>query len=144
MEGNAMEFDKANSGLRAAAYLIDVIPAIFIGLFGLIPLIGVMIVGCLLTPYWLLRDVTGASLGKMLLGLKVVSTDGGQATTSARILRNVPLVAGPVLMIIPLLGYVLGPPVAALVILVEVVLLLTQGDRLGDKLAGTTVASTRK
>ena len=42
-------------------------------------------------------------------------------------------------MIIPFLGYVLAPSVAGLIILIEAVLLLTQGDRVGDRLAGTTV-----
>ena len=48
----------ADKGTRVAGYLIDVLPAIFLGLFGLIPFLGPIIAGLLLTPYWLFRDVT--------------------------------------------------------------------------------------
>ena len=45
----------ADKGIRVASYFIDLLPAMILGLFGLIPLIGAIIVGLLLTPYWLLR-----------------------------------------------------------------------------------------
>ena len=130
----------ASSGIRVAGYLIDAIPACVLGLFSLIPLVGPIIAGLLLLPYWLLRDITGKSLGKMLLGLAVVKKDGSPAPFSARILRNLPLAVGPGLLIIPLLGYVLAPVVALLLVCTEIVMLLTQGSRFGDRLAGTTVA----
>lgn len=129
----------ADKSSRVAAYFIDVIPAIVLGLFGFIPVVGVIIAGLLLTPYWLLRDVTGASLGKHVLGLRVSQRNGLPAGIGARVLRNIPLAIGPSLLIIPLLGYLLGPPVACVMVLVETILLLAQGERLGDKLAGTTV-----
>jgi uncharacterized RDD family membrane protein YckC len=129
----------ASSGIRAAGYLIDLIPACILALFGMIPLLGPIIAGLLLLPYWLFRDITGGSLAKMLLGLAVVKKDGSPATIGARILRNLPLAVGPGLLIIPLLGYVLAPVVAFLLVCTEVVMLVTQGNRLGDRLAGTTV-----
>jgi len=137
--GSDIQAQIASPGIRAAGYLIDLIPACMLGLFGMIPLLGAIIAGLLLLPYWLLRDITGRSLAKMLLGLAVVNKDGSPATTGARILRNVPIAIGPGLLIIPLLGYVLAPIFAFLLISTEVVMLLTQRNRLGDRLAGTTV-----
>ncbi len=129
----------ANVGVRFAGYLIDVIPAMLLGLVAIIPLIGIMVAGCLLAPYWLLRDIVGASLGKLALGLRVVQKDGQPASTKALILRNAPLALGPILMTIPLLGYLLGPPIAGIMILVEGISLMAQGERIGDRLAGTAV-----
>lgn len=129
----------ADKGLRAAGYLIDVLPAIVFGLFGMIPWIGSIIAGLLLTPYWLLRDVTGASLGKLILRTSVVRKDGQPSAVGARILRNLPLAIGPAFLIIPLLGYVLGPAIAFIAFLIETILVLSNGERLGDRIAGTTV-----
>ena len=129
----------ADRGLRVAGYLLDVLPAMVLGLFGMIPIIGPIIAGLLLAPYWLLRDITGASLGKLLLGMRVVRKDGRPASTGAKILRNVPLAIGIAFLIIPVLGYLLGPAVATIVVMTEGILILTQGERLGDRIAGTTV-----
>ena len=127
-------------GLRVGAYLIDVIPAFIAGLiFGWIPIVGAMILGVVLGAYWLLRDIGGASIGKMLVGLVVVKKDGSPSVTSERILRNVPLCVGPALLMIPLMGYALAPPIAAILGLTEIILLLVKHERLGDMLAGTTV-----
>ncbi|HEX7288568.1 MAG TPA: RDD family protein [Candidatus Angelobacter sp.] len=132
-------FVVADKWLRVAGYLIDVVPAIVLSLVGLIPIVGIIFAGLLLAPYWLLRDIAGASLGKMLLGMRIVGQDGQPATTGARVLRNLPLIAAPLCMIIPLLGYFVTIPVALIVVLVEGTLLLSQGSRLGDKMAGTVV-----
>lgn len=129
----------AEKGVRVGGYLIDFIPAVLMGLFGLIPLFGIIIAGLLLVPYWLLRDITGASLGKLLLGTRVMGKDGQEASVGARILRNLPLAVGPAFFIIPVLGYLIGPPIALLAILIEAILVVTQGERLGDRLAGTVV-----
>ena len=130
---------RAQRGLRIAGYLIDLLPALFVGLVGLIPIVGIILAGLVLAPYWLLRDVGGASLGKLVLGMRVTRKDGSPATIGARILRNLPLAVGPALLTIPFAGYVLGPSVATVTLLVEMLLLHVQGDRLGDRLAGTTV-----
>jgi len=92
-----------------------------------------------LLAYWLLRDITGASLGKLVLGLVVVKKDGTPSGTKERILRNLPLAIGPAMLIIPLAGYVIAPSVAGIIVLTEIVLLLAKQERLGDMLAGTTV-----
>jgi len=130
----------ADKGIRVAGYLIDVVPAVVLGLFGLIPVLGSIIAGLLLAPYWLLRDTAGASIGKLILGYRVVLKDGRSAGVGARILRNLPLAVGPAFLVIPFLGYVLGPTISFVAILVEGILLLTGGERLGDKIAGTTAS----
>jgi uncharacterized RDD family membrane protein YckC len=129
----------ADKWIRVAGYLIDVAPTLLLLFVVWIPVFGLIAAGLCLLPYWLLRDVTGASLGKLLLGLKVVRRDGRPASVGARILRNVPLTFAPACMILPLLGYVFAGPVAAIVVLIEGIMLLSQGERLGDRIAGTTV-----
>ena len=129
----------ADKGIRVAGYFIDVLPTLLVIFVAWIPIMGLIFAGLILVPYWLLRDITGASLGKLLLGLKVVGRDGRPASTGARILRNLPIAVGPMCMLIPVLGYILTGPVAGIMVLTEAVMLLTQGERLGDRLAGTTV-----
>lgn len=127
-------------GLRAAGYLIDLIPAIVVGLaIGWIPIIGAVILGFVLFTYWLLRDITGSSIGKLILGLQVVKKDGFPSGIKERIVRNLPIAIGPAMLIIPLAGYVIAPPIAGILFLIEVVLLLAKKERLGDMLAGSTV-----
>lgn len=133
------ELASADKWVRVAGYFLDCLPTLILILFAWIPLAGIILAGLVLIPYWLLRDITGASLGKLLLGLKVVSKDGGTASTGARMLRNLPLILGPICMLIPLLGYIFAGPVAATVVLVEGILLLSQGERLGDRIAKTAV-----
>jgi uncharacterized RDD family membrane protein YckC len=129
----------SNVGLRAVGYIIDVVPAVILGLIGLVPIVGQFIAGVLMGSYWLFRDINGASLGKLVVGTRVVAAGGGEATANARILRNLPLCIGPFLLAVPIAGYVLGPTVASLAFLIELIMLLTQGSRLGDKFAGTVV-----
>jgi uncharacterized RDD family membrane protein YckC len=129
----------ADKGVRVAGYLIDVLPTLLLALVAWIPIVGIIFMGLVLVPYWLLRDVTGGSLGKLLLGLKVVARDGSPATVGARILRNVPLILGPACAIVPFLGYIFTIPVSGTVILIEGIMLLSQGERLGDRLAKTIV-----
>jgi len=127
-------------GLRAAGYLLDLIPGGVLALLvGWIPVLGLILAGLLLTPYWLLRDVTGRSPGKLLLGLQVANIEGGPAPVGARILRNLPIAAGPMMMIIPVLGYVLAPIVSVPLMLTEMILTLSSGQRLGDRIAHTIV-----
>jgi uncharacterized RDD family membrane protein YckC len=128
----------APKGLRVLGYLIDIIPAFLLSLFGLIPIIGPVIVGLLLTPYWLLRDISGRSLGKMALDMNIVDTQGNAPTKGALVLRNLPFIIGSLFMIIPILGYI-GPFISLFVLIIETIFLLAQGQRLGDKLAGTVV-----
>src|SRR5690348_17102300 len=97
----------ADKWLRVAGYFIDVVPALILGLVALIPIVGLIFAGLLLAPYWLLRDITGASLGKLVLGMRVVGQNGQPASKGALMARNLPLIAAPVCMMIPVLGYFL-------------------------------------
>ncbi len=134
------ELTTARMGERAGAGMIDVIPVVLVAiLFGWVPILGAMIAGFFIGSYWMLRDVTGASLGKLMLGLRVASRDGERAGVGRRILRNIPLAAGPFLLMIPILGYAMATVVAGCIFLVEIILVMTQGERLGDRLANTIV-----
>jgi uncharacterized RDD family membrane protein YckC len=127
--------------LRAAGYLIDLLPPIPILLFGVVPIAGPMIVCVFLTPYWLLRDVFGGSLGKRVVGLRVVSADGRFANRRSLVLRNVPLALAPALLFIPLIGPFLAAPTGFVVVVVEAIGVLSQAQRIGDRLAGTMVVA---
>lgn len=127
---------------RVVAYLIDLIPAAILALINLIPVIGWMIYGLVFCLYWLLRDVNGASLGKLAMGSIVVNADGQPSTTGQRIRRNLPLALPGLLGILPFVGVVLEIPVAMIVFTAEAIALLATGSRIGDRIAGTMV--TRK
>lgn len=81
------------------------------------------------------------SVGKKLMGLKIVCRDNEivDLETSAR--RNVILIPGRVIAIIPLLGWLIGPIVGGIFKLIELVVLTSDpnGIRLGDRLASTRV-----
>jgi uncharacterized RDD family membrane protein YckC len=126
--------------LRAGAFLIDVMPAI-VAWYAIIwiPIVGGVVLGIVLLDYWLLRDITGASLGKMALGLRVVKKDGSSSDLKERILRNVTLAIGPALLIAPMLSPEIPVAAAGILALVEGVFLWVKDARLGDRLAGTTV-----
>ena len=132
----------APRGVRFVGFLIDFIPAILLVVFlSFIPIIGPILGGLLLAPYWLLRDVFGRSLGKTLAGERIVGRDGNPAPASARVLRNLPFVIGPAIMVLPVIGYV-GIVINMVLVLGESIFLLSQGSRMGDKLAGTTVVKS--
>ncbi len=129
----------ADKSQRAFGYLIDVLPLLLIGLISLIPFVGIILYGFILIFYWLLRDITGGSLGKMAMGIKVVAKDGGPASMGARILRNATLAVPGLVLAIPLVGYIGGPVCGSTMVLLEVFMLLGSGERVGDKIAGTVV-----
>ena len=79
----------------------------------------------------------GQSVGKKLMGLRVVTAGGGICGIRESILRNLIFGTGLVLWKIPYLGWLLLAAVAAL----EFIVLLgsDDGTRLGDELAKTRV-----
>jgi uncharacterized RDD family membrane protein YckC len=103
--------------------------------FTLLPFVG----GLLVIAYWFLRDIGGASPGKMLLGLRVVGKDGRPATQSALILRNLPFGGAHCLHLIPYVGIVLALLLVIPINIIESILVLVKGERMGDMLAGTMV-----
>ncbi|MBV8866516.1 MAG: RDD family protein [Acidobacteriaceae bacterium] len=124
---------------RVLAFLIDLVPLFFLGLLHFLPIIGWMLYGLIHACYWLLRDIGGASPGKSVLGSFVASQNGTPASTSQRVLRNLPLAIPGLLGMIPLIGIVFEFGVAAVIFGLEGILLLATGRRFGDRLAGTTV-----
>lgn len=138
------ELQDAEVSQRVIAGLIDTALAIVVGF---IPIIG----GLAATAYWLVRDglevdvARQRSIGKKLMGLKPVRLDGQEMDIATSARRNWPFAFGgvaQVLMFIPFVGWLLVIPVAlvALVVgIVEVVMILTGGRRLGDRTARTRV-----
>ncbi len=129
----------ADAGVRVVAYLIDILPVCLIAVLWFVPLVGPMIFGLLAGSYWLLRDIGGASLGKITMGLRVVARDGQESTPGMRIVRNLTLAMPLVGTLIPLAGYLVGPCFVIVLDIAEVIALLATGERIGDRLAGTVV-----
>ncbi|MDX1546388.1 MAG: RDD family protein [Rhodothermales bacterium] len=131
---------KADLGKRLVAAIID---GVIVGVLGVVPVIG----GLVGAAYMLVRDgmeldfMDRRSIGKKVMKLRPVRLDGQAMDLSASARRNLPFAIGPAIMIIPILGWVLGPIVALVIGLIEVVLVLTdaEGRRLGDKWADTKV-----
>ncbi|HEX4169358.1 MAG TPA: RDD family protein [Bryobacteraceae bacterium] len=124
---------------RVAAYLIDIIPMLFLALVHLLPIFGWMLYGLIHVCYWLLRDINGASPGKLVVGSYVANADGTASTTSQRIMRNVPLALPGIIGMIPLIGIFFEFGFAVIIFAGEAILLLATGRRLGDRLANTQV-----
>jgi uncharacterized RDD family membrane protein YckC len=131
--------DSSLIALRCGGYLIDGFAGAVVS-FGLIwlPAGGPFLSGVVLAAWWLLRDLTGASPGKLLLGLRVVRQDNSPSDLRQRMLRNITLVPGPLLSLIGIAGFG-GPAISVCLILVEVGFLWVRHERLGDRLAGTMV-----
>jgi uncharacterized RDD family membrane protein YckC len=90
--------------------------------------------------YLLISDglLEGRSLGKKVIGLKVISASAGRAGTFRdSILRNIPFAVALLLLQIPLIGWLLS----AAIFVLEFLLMLgnKEGHRLGDDIAGTKV-----
>jgi uncharacterized RDD family membrane protein YckC len=138
--------EKADLGKRAAAVIIDWVIAWIIAI--IIPFIG----GLIGAAYMLLRDgfeinfMDHRSLGKKLLKLRPVTLDGSPVDIAVSVKRNWVFAIGPVLMIFPVIGWVLGSIVGFIIGLVEIILVLTdeEGRRMGDKLANTKVVEVEE
>lgn len=120
--------------LRTAAKILDLI--LIAAVIEVIPRAG-FIAGL---AYLLLGDglFDGRSLGKKVIGLKVVSISTFEPCTfRASLLRNSTLGLGYLLGLIPWIGWIVFPVIAA----IEFILILgnTEGRRLGDEIAGTIV-----
>ena len=81
----------------------------------------------------------GQSIGKKLLGLRVLTADGEPCSIRDSIMRNIMFGLG--MLFWTLLHPILGWPLLAATIGVEFLVLMgsDKGRRLGDELAGTTV-----
>ncbi|MCG6963533.1 MAG: RDD family protein [Acidobacteria bacterium] len=131
---------KADLGKRFVGILIDGVLAMIVGF---IPVVG----GLIGAAYMLVRDgleidfMDRRSLGKKLVKLRPVRLDGQPMDITASVKRNIPFAIGPLIMVIPVLGWVIGPVVALIIGIIEVILVVTddEGRRMGDKFAETKV-----
>ncbi|MDD4569652.1 MAG: RDD family protein [Tepidanaerobacteraceae bacterium] len=143
-----MNYPKADLFKRFIASLIDgIIASILI----YVPILG----GIVSTVYILTKDVIAyeitknpdfknRSIGKKVMGLKVVSMEGKDMDWERSIRRNLPLAVGSVCCIVPIIGWIIGAILGFIISIAEIVLVLTDnnGRRLGDRWANTQVVST--
>jgi uncharacterized RDD family membrane protein YckC len=106
--------------------------------------------GIAIAYFWILQATTGATLGKMLLGLRVVSAaDRTRAGVRATGLRTAVFLIGPAMFTFgPKVGVTIGELIAlvgALTWVADSTLLLADPQRqtLHDRVAGTVVIRTR-
>jgi uncharacterized RDD family membrane protein YckC len=130
---------KADPSRRVVAFIIDWLCTIPFQLVALIPLIGQFVALCCLIPYWLLRDVSGASVGKRFLGLRVVDYNGNTPRVGKRMRRNLLFVFPLLIIILPLIGAFGAAFAFVIVSIVEAGLIFSRGDRMGDRDAKCTV-----
>ncbi|MEM1270848.1 MAG: RDD family protein [Bacteroidota bacterium] len=131
---------KADLTKRFLAALID---GVIASVVGLVPVIG----GLVGAAYMLVRDgldldfMRFRSIGKQVMNLAPTRLDGRPMDLEASVKRNLPFAIGPLIMVIPILGWIIGPFVSLAISIVEIVLVITdpEGRRLGDKLAETKV-----
>ena len=129
---------RVSRGRRFGAYLIDAVVAAIIEAIASVPGIGTAVT-IVLALFWLLRDINGASPGKTVCGLVVENRAGGPSTANQRIIRNLPFAVVVLPLVIPALGIPVAYTIQLVLVTVEALLVLANGDRLGDKLAGTKV-----
>ena len=137
---------KVDPQKRLVAIVIDAVIAVAIGM---IPWVG----GLVSAAYWVLRDgldlpfMDQRSVGKKLTKLRPVTMEGDRLDMMGSVQRNWMFGVGGVMQIlvyIPILGWLLMIPVAALAILIGIVELYRviadpEGRRVGDLLADTKV-----
>ncbi|HTH50708.1 MAG TPA: RDD family protein [Pyrinomonadaceae bacterium] len=126
-------------GPRLGALLIDGLCAMPLVWMAIIPFLG--IIGApLLCAYWISRDsfFGGQSIGKKALGLKVIKPDGSPFVWADSVKRNL-VYFGYLVLMIPWLGIILNAVVNVPLGIIELIMVLTSGQRLGDKQGGTYV-----
>jgi uncharacterized RDD family membrane protein YckC len=131
---------KADLGKRFLAALVD---GVISAVVGFIPVVG----GLAGAAYMLIRDgleidfMDQRSLGKKLLKLRPVRLDGQPMDLVTSVKRNIPFAIGPLIMVVPVLGWIIGPVVSLIIGLVEAILVLTDADgrRVGDRIGETQV-----
>ena len=139
---------KADLVKRILASFIDsIVPFVL----AIIPVIGALVgAAYLLTKDAIMVMITkdaqwkNRSIGKKIMNLEVVSETGADIDIKASVMRNWPLAIGTIIMIVPVIGWIIGPIVAAILGVIECVLVLTndKGRRLGDKVGKTMVVES--
>jgi len=99
------------------------------------------------TFYHLLCEVfmNGQSIGKMIMGIRVIAADGGQPSLSQYLIRWVFRMADFPIWVIPSIIYNVLPWWCAIFLFAGIacVLFSPQSQRLGDLVAGTIIIATR-
>lgn len=161
-EGVPITLAVAPLGTRAAAQMTDIVVTL-IGAIALVVLASlanwvsaetVFALGALLffltrVPYYTLSELgwNGQTLGKRLMGVKVIADDGGPLTTHALVTRNLMKEAEIFLPATLVLTLDSSAPVATLIAFVWILgtllvpLTNPRRQRLGDMMAGTYVIS---
>jgi len=137
---------KADLVKRFVAALID---GLIMSLPSFIPIIGPLLgAGYYLTKDALIFELTqnedfrNRSIGKKVMSIEVAMLENGDYVDWATsIRRNLPLSIGTLIMVIPVLGWVIGPIVGLVLGIIECILVLTdsEGRRIGDKFGKTQV-----
>lgn len=159
-EGVPFPLQVAGIGVRSAAQLVDVVITIItlltflflVGLMGRLPsaiVFALAVLGAfaIRVPYYIVTELAwnGQTLGKRVLKIKVVSTDGGPLTTHAIVVRNLMKEAEVFFPFSLLLGLGnVGPTMMLgsllwVMITLAIPLFSAYRKRLGDVLAGTHV-----
>ncbi len=137
--------EKAETSKRVLAALID---ALIGWVVVFIPVIGALIGALYLlfkdaAPYQVMKqdEWKNKSVGKKLMGIEVETTDGSVVDLATSAKRNIPLTIGTFIAIIPVLGWIIGPLVALVLGIIELILVLTDKDgrRIGDRFGETRV-----
>jgi uncharacterized RDD family membrane protein YckC len=139
---DAGNYEIAPMGSRIAAALIDLLILILIGLLDLAPPLNLAAAAASFS-YALLRDVKGASLGKHIMHLKVLSKSGRPATTGQLIGRNVIFALPSLAYIFPFIGILITNVLYLVLIIIELVLWVSTRNRIGDRLASTMVVKQK-
>jgi len=131
------DMQKASVIKRVLARLVDGLVAWAFAL--VLPPVGIL-VGLM---YLAVADGVqrGQSLGKMVFGLEVVTSDGSPCDLKASFYRNIPFELALLFAAVPFLGWILLIIVGIPILLIELWLIIADhnGSRLGDRIAGTTV-----
>ncbi|MFD1644765.1 RDD family protein [Haloarchaeobius litoreus] len=108
-----------------------------------------LIAAVLLAYFVLFQTRSGQTLGMNLLDVTVVTLDGSSISTRQALIRNVVLLAPLPFMaissiIVPILGFPIAVGMMAAWLFVELaaMFVLGEGQRIGDKAAGTFVVET--
>lgn len=131
---------KSDTIHRAIGKAIDFV---LVGVFAYLPRVGIVAAGL----YILISDgfFNGQSIGKKLVGLRVVLTEPGRegqkCTFRRSAVRNLPYAVVVVFGAIPIFGWFIVLPLGVLFMLIEAYFVYAddQGIRIGDIYAGTQV-----
>jgi uncharacterized RDD family membrane protein YckC len=133
---------------RAGAYLLDLLVVFLIALLAgssgsdtpaTRASFPVAIVAAI---YLLIKDVVGASPGKLALGLHVTGVAGGATDIKQRLIRNIPLALAPGLSAFTPAGSTIGTIAGiagGLIFLADAAFVFDGGQRFGDRMAETAV-----